>query len=122
MTTGRLSDRSLELSGLASGELERLSGVARRAASAGADQLKRHFGQLERIREKGRAGDLVTEADVAAEQAVQQPLRQLNGRGSPCCSKLRRMYSPSGTSRRIVRCSWRQCTVIGWLRMAAIQR
>jgi myo-inositol-1(or 4)-monophosphatase len=70
MTTGRLSDRSLELSGLASGELERLSGVARRAASAGADQLKRHFGQLERIREKGRAGDLVTEADLAAEQAV----------------------------------------------------
>lgn len=70
MTTGRLSDRSLELSGLASGELERLSAVARRAASAGADQLKRHFGQLERIREKGRAGDLVTEADLAAEQAV----------------------------------------------------
>ena len=70
MTTGRLSDRSLELSGLASSELERLSAVARRAASAGADQLKRHFGQLERIREKGRAGDLVTEADLAAEQAV----------------------------------------------------
>ena len=70
MTSGRLSDRSLELSGLASGELERLSAVARRAASAGADQLKRHFGQLERIREKGRAGDLVTEADLAAEQAV----------------------------------------------------
>lgn len=70
MTTGRLSDRSLELSGLASGELERLTAVARRAASAGADQLKRHFGQLERIREKGRAGDLVTEADLAAEQAV----------------------------------------------------
>ena len=44
--------------------------MARRAASAGADQLKRHFGQLERIREKGRAGDLVTEADLAAEQAV----------------------------------------------------
>ena len=55
-------------------------------------------------------------------QAVQQPLRQLNGRGSPCCSKLRRMYSPSGTSSRIVRCSCRQCTVIGWLRMAGIQR
>ena len=70
MTTVRLSDRSLELAGLASGELERLSAVARRAASAGADQLKRHFGQLERIREKGRAGDLVTEADLAAEQAV----------------------------------------------------
>ena len=63
---------------------------------------------------------------VDAAQAVQQPLRQLKGSGSPCCSKLRRMYSPSGTSRRIVRPSWRQCTVIGWLRrcrlgMAGIQ-
>jgi myo-inositol-1(or 4)-monophosphatase len=44
--------------------------VARRAAQAGAAQLLKHFGQLERIREKGRAGDLVTEADLAAEQAV----------------------------------------------------
>jgi myo-inositol-1(or 4)-monophosphatase len=74
MTTGRLSDRSLELSGLSSGELEHLMAVARRAAGAGAEQLKRHFGQLERIREKGRAGDLVTEADLAAEQAVLQVL------------------------------------------------
>lgn len=66
----RLSDQSFRNAGLSSAELERLAGVARRAASAGAEQLKRHFGQLERIREKGRAGDLVTEADVAAEQAV----------------------------------------------------
>jgi myo-inositol-1(or 4)-monophosphatase len=74
MTSRRLSDRSLALSGLTSGELEHLAAVARRAAGAGAEQLKRHFGQLERIREKGRAGDLVTEADLAAEQAVLQVL------------------------------------------------
>ena len=74
MTSRRLSDRSLELSGLTSGELEHLAAVARRAAGAGAEQLQRHFGQLERIREKGRAGDLVTEADLAAEQAVLQVL------------------------------------------------
>ena len=66
----RLSDQSLRHSGLSKGELERLAVVARRAASAGAEQLKHHFGQLERIEEKGRAGDLVTEADVAAEKAV----------------------------------------------------
>jgi myo-inositol-1(or 4)-monophosphatase len=57
-------------------ELERLAAVARHAAQAGAEQLQKHFGQLERIREKGRAGDLVTEADVAAEQAVLAVLEQ----------------------------------------------
>jgi len=66
----RLSDQSALQSGLTSVELERLAEVAARAAEAGAAQLEQHFGQLERIREKGRAGDLVTEADLAAEQAV----------------------------------------------------
>ncbi|NDG73755.1 MAG: inositol monophosphatase [Synechococcaceae bacterium WB8_1B_136] len=65
-----LSARALQDSGLAPAELERLLVVARTAAQAGAAVLMRHFGQLEQIREKGRAGDLVTEADVAAEQAV----------------------------------------------------
>jgi myo-inositol-1(or 4)-monophosphatase len=65
-----LSEQSRRASGLGSAELERLAEVARRAAEAGAERLRHHFGQLERIREKGRAGDLVTEADVAAEQAV----------------------------------------------------
>ena len=65
-----LSDHSRDQSGLSAAELERLAAVARHAAQAGAEQLLKHFGQLERIREKGRAGDLVTEADVAAEQAV----------------------------------------------------
>lgn len=66
----RLSDAALERSGLGADELGRLAAVARQAAAAGAEQLRRHFGQLERVREKGRAGDLVTEADLAAEQAV----------------------------------------------------
>ncbi|MGA0365533.1 MAG: inositol monophosphatase family protein [Vulcanococcus sp.] len=66
----RLSDQSAEASGLKLAELEQLADVAQRAAEAGAAQLLNHFGRLETIREKGRAGDLVTEADVAAEQAV----------------------------------------------------
>ena len=70
MTSSRLSDHSAARSGLTGSEIEQLAAVARRAATAGAEQLQRHFGQLERIREKGRAGDLVTEADLAAEQAV----------------------------------------------------
>ena len=72
----RLSDQSRDQSGLSAAELERLAAVARHAAQAGAEQLLKHFGQLERIREKGRAGDLVTEADVAAEQAILAVLEQ----------------------------------------------
>jgi myo-inositol-1(or 4)-monophosphatase len=92
-----LSTRAWHASGLPTAELERLAAVARRAAEAGAEQLRHHFGQLERIREKGRAGDLVTEADVAAEQAVLAVLEEdtpelgvlaeesgrRNGQGSP---------------------------------------
>jgi myo-inositol-1(or 4)-monophosphatase len=66
----RLSDQALEDSGLDAGELKRLLEVARHAAEAGGAMLRRHYGQLEQIREKGRAGDLVTEADLAAEAAV----------------------------------------------------
>jgi len=71
-----LSDQTLRDSALTSAELEQLAAVARTAAEAGAEQLRRHFGQLERIREKGRAGDLVTEADLAAEQAVLEVLER----------------------------------------------
>jgi myo-inositol-1(or 4)-monophosphatase len=66
----RLSDQALEGSGLSGAEIERLAAVARRAAEAGAGVLRHHFGQLEQIREKGAAGNLVTEADLAAEAAV----------------------------------------------------
>ncbi|UPM50557.1 inositol monophosphatase [Synechococcus sp. A10-1-5-1] len=72
----RLTDQAAQHSGLSHADLERLSGIARQAATAGASQLKALFGRLERIREKGRAGDLVTEADVAAEQAVLQVLSE----------------------------------------------
>lgn len=72
----RLSDQSFQASGLSLTELERLAGVARLAAEAGAAVLRHHFGQLERVREKGRAGDLVTEADEAAERAVLAVLEQ----------------------------------------------
>ena len=64
------STAAYEQSGLSSGELEHLSAVARRAAEAGGEQLRQHFGRLQQVREKGRSGDLVTEADHAAEAAV----------------------------------------------------
>ncbi|CAK6698861.1 inositol monophosphatase family protein [Synechococcus sp. BA-124 BA4] len=65
-----LSGQALLDSALTPSEVERLVDVARDAAAAGAKVLTHHFGQLESIREKGRSGDLVTEADLAAEQAV----------------------------------------------------
>jgi myo-inositol-1(or 4)-monophosphatase len=67
---GSHSDAALAASGLTAGELERLAALARRAAEAGGTQLRRFEGQLGQIREKGRSGDLVTEADLAAEAAV----------------------------------------------------
>jgi myo-inositol-1(or 4)-monophosphatase len=56
--------------GLDDHRIEELSALARRAARAGADQLRGLFGRITRIRSKGSAGNLVTEADLAAEQAV----------------------------------------------------
>jgi myo-inositol-1(or 4)-monophosphatase len=62
--------QALAQSGLSLGRVEQLVDVARRAAEAGGVHLKAHFGRLEQVREKGRNGDLVTEADLAAEAAV----------------------------------------------------
>jgi myo-inositol-1(or 4)-monophosphatase len=52
-----------------------LLAVASRAARAGGAVLRQHWGQLRNIRSKGRPGDLVTEADLAAEAAVLAELR-----------------------------------------------
>jgi myo-inositol-1(or 4)-monophosphatase len=52
------------------GELERLLTVAQKAAQAGAVPLSNLFRQVVKIQAKGAAGNLVTEADHAAEEAV----------------------------------------------------
>ena len=57
-------------SGLTASDLERLVGVARSAADSGGQELMRHYGRLSSIESKGRIGDLVTNADVAAERIV----------------------------------------------------
>ena len=72
----RLSDEAARASGLGSDRIEQLAQVARAAAEKGGQELRRHFGQLEQVREKGRSGDLVTEADHAAEAAVLELLEQ----------------------------------------------
>ena len=57
-------------------EATALLAVARRAAEAGADQLRQFDGNSFTVRSKGRLGDLITDADEAAEAAVLQVLRQ----------------------------------------------
>jgi len=64
------SSEAAARSGLSADEIADLAGIARRAAEAGGALLRQHFGQLAHIAEKGRAGDLVTNADTAAEAAV----------------------------------------------------
>ena len=53
---------------------QELLAIACAAADAGAAELSRYWGNLSQVRSKGRAGDLVTEADLAAEAAVLQLL------------------------------------------------
>jgi myo-inositol-1(or 4)-monophosphatase len=72
----RRSDAAAMASGLQRPDLEKLADLARRAALAGGELLSHHFGRLEQVREKGRSGDLVTEADLAAEAAVLNLLEQ----------------------------------------------
>ena len=64
------SNAALIEANLQPAELERLLGVARAAAQAGAQPLRQLFGQVLKVQEKGAAGNLVTEADHAAEAAV----------------------------------------------------
>jgi len=66
----RLSDQTAEASGLSAPDIQALAAVARAAAEAGGLELEARFGRVNQIREKGRSGDLVTEADLAAEAAV----------------------------------------------------
>lgn len=51
-------------------DLQRYLEIATEAALAGGAILQHYWGKLNHIQEKGRPGDLVTEADKASEQAV----------------------------------------------------
>lgn len=55
---------------LQSEDLQRFLDVATEAALAGGAVLQKYWGNLSSIQEKGRSGDLVTEADQASEVAV----------------------------------------------------
>jgi myo-inositol-1(or 4)-monophosphatase len=57
-------------------QLQSFLDIATIAAIAGGAELKRYWGNLSNIQEKGRPGDLVTEADKAAEAAVLKVLQR----------------------------------------------
>ena len=50
--------------------------IASEAALAGGGFLEHYWGNLENVREKGRSGDLVTEADAAAEKKVLEVIQR----------------------------------------------
>ena len=56
--------------GLDAASQQQLAEIARTAANLGAAVLMQHYGRLSSIESKGRIGDLVTNADVAAEKVV----------------------------------------------------
>ncbi len=58
-----------------SDDLQRFLDVATEAACAGGAALQHYWGNLANVRQKGRPGDLVTEADQAAEKEVLAVLR-----------------------------------------------
>jgi myo-inositol-1(or 4)-monophosphatase len=55
-------------------DLQRWLDSATEAALAGGAVLRHYWGNLSRVREKGRSGDLVTEADQASEQVIMEVL------------------------------------------------
>mgnify|MGYP001277713358 FL=1 len=61
---------SAAAAGLTDQDVDRLITIARTAADLGGQELMRHYGQLSSIQSKGRIGDLVTNADLAAEALV----------------------------------------------------
>ncbi len=65
-----------EQAGLNDEDLARLVAVARKASECGGAILMDHYGHLESIETKGRTGDLVTNADLAAEKCVLEFLQQ----------------------------------------------
>ena len=68
--------KAARLSGLDKQQLKRLIEIAREASNIGGDILMKHYGNLQNVRNKGRVGDLVTDADLECEKAVVKYLKK----------------------------------------------
>lgn len=71
-----LTQQAAEQADLTPAQCQMLATVARRCAEQGGSELMRHYGRIATIESKGRAGDLVTNADLAAEAVVLDALRK----------------------------------------------
>ena len=56
--------------GLNKSSLSKISGIAKKASILGGNVLMDYYGNLKNINNKGRIGDLVTDADIEAERVV----------------------------------------------------
>ena len=72
--TDTICTAAAHAAGLSSDDLHSLASIARQTAEMGGAELMRHYGRLNSVESKGRIGDLVTNADLAAEQVVLQEL------------------------------------------------
>ncbi|MEC8441508.1 MAG: inositol monophosphatase family protein [Cyanobacteriota bacterium] len=72
--TDILCTAAAQAAGLAAEDLRSLASIARQTAEMGGAELMRHYGRLNSVESKGRIGDLVTNADLAAEQLVLKEL------------------------------------------------
>ncbi len=68
--------RAMELAGLNNQQVYKLMRVAKKAANKGGKVLMKHYGQILNIRDKGNPGDLVTNADVQAEEIIIRYLKK----------------------------------------------
>ena len=73
--TDSISQRAAEQAELGAEMLAQLAQVAKQAAERGGAELMRHYGRIASVQSKGRAGDLVTNADLAAEALVLKDLQ-----------------------------------------------
>lgn len=72
--TDTICTAAAHAAGLTPEDLRSLASIARQTAEMGGAELMRHYGRLNSVESKGRIGDLVTNADLAAEQVVLQEL------------------------------------------------
>ena len=72
--TDTICTAAAHAAGLTPEDLRSLASIARQTAEMGGAELMRHYGRLNSVESKGRIGDLVTNADLAAEQVILQEL------------------------------------------------
>ncbi len=65
-----LSTKSATEAGLTNNQIQILIKIAKEAAILGGDSLISHYGRINMIRNKGREGDLVTNADIETEKII----------------------------------------------------